>query len=383
LTSTAGTGLNQGWTYDANGNRLTQTGSQPSAYTISSVNNRITSISGFITRTYGYDNAGNTTGDATTTFTYNDAGRMVSATKAGVTTTYSLNALGQRVRKSTSGLSTDFVYDEAGHLLGEYDGAGNLLQETVWLADTPSVVLKPNGGSGVSAFYIHTDHLNTPRRISRPSNNVVVWRWDADAFGTSPANEDPDGDTQLLGFNLRFPGQYLDSETGLHYNWFRYFDPHSARYTQNDPIGLLGGINTYAYVGGNPLVKIDPAALQQAMSLPGVPGLPLYIPPAFVPGTPEYSDLVDSGDRALRDFMDGLADSRPSTWPSDVPHPSDAPPEYTCTRRYHRHCALLLLIPSGAAKSCLEEIRLDASDYRRLCLVQDACSRRLRNIRYV
>jgi RHS repeat-associated protein len=101
---------------------------------------------------------------------------------------------------------------------------------------------------------VHTDHLNTPRRISRPSDNVVVWRWDGDPFGTTVANEDPDGDSNSFAYALRFPGQYFDSETGLHYNYQRDgYDPAVGRYTQSDPIGFEGGINTYAYVHGSPV----------------------------------------------------------------------------------------------------------------------------------
>lgn len=306
LTSATGTGLNQGWTYDANGNRLTQTGSAASTYTVSSSSNRLSSVSGALARTYSYDNSGNTTGNGTASFTYNDAGRMVSATKASVTTTYVLNALGQRVKKTASGSSTYFVYDEAGHLVGEYDNSGNLIEETVWFADAPVAALKPNGG-GVDLFHVHTDHLNTPRRISRPSDNVVVWRWDSDPFGATAAVEDPDGDATLFVYNLRFPGQYFDSETGLNYNYKRDYDPTVGRYVQSDPIGLGGGINTYAYVGGNPILFADPLGLgpDTEDAPPGTGICPPWLAP-FTRGTPQYDDLVRSGTEFLDDLHNNL-----------------------------------------------------------------------------
>jgi len=215
-----------------------------------------------LTRSYSYDNVGNATADGTATFTYNDAGRMVSATKASVTTSYALDALGERVKKTTSGSSRYFVYDESGRLTGEYDNAGNLIEETVWLGDLPAATLRPNG-AGVDVFYVHTDHLGAPRKISRPSDNVVVWRWDGDPFGTTAANQDPDGDSNPFAYGLRFPGQYFDVETGLHYNYLRDgYDSATGRYTQSDPIGLEGGINTYSYVAEDPISTIDPLGLR-------------------------------------------------------------------------------------------------------------------------
>lgn len=273
LTNATGTGLSQSWTYDANGNRLTQGGGASSTYTVSSSSNRLMSVSGALTRSYTYDNAGNTTADGAATFGYNDAGRMISATKSGVTTNYALNALGQRVRKVVNGTSSYFVYDEAGRLIGEYDNAGGLIQETVWLGDIPVATIRPNGSGGINLFYIHTDHLNTPRRISRPSDNVIVWRWDSDPFGTSAANEDPDGDSTQFTSQLRFAGQYLDTETGLHYNYYRDgYDASTGRYTQSDPIGLNGGLNTYAYVGSDPIGFTDPTGLDRWPR----PGLPFW-----------------------------------------------------------------------------------------------------------
>ena len=102
--------------------------------------------------------------------------------------------------------------------------------------------------------------MNTPRAIS-DSTNKVIWRWDSDPFGATAANEDPDGDGVKFTYNLRFPGQYYDRETGLHYNYFRDYSPSIGRYVQSDPIGLKGGVNTYTYVKGSPLDLSDPTGL--------------------------------------------------------------------------------------------------------------------------
>jgi RHS repeat-associated protein len=98
--------------------------------------------------------------------------------------------------------------------------------------------------------------LNTPRVITDSGNNIV-WQWE---------NSDPFGNNVPVAnggfeFNLRFPGQYYDRETNLHYNYYRDYDPAIGRYIQSDPIGLGGGINTYAYVLGNPLRFADPLGL--------------------------------------------------------------------------------------------------------------------------
>ena len=112
------------------------------------------------------------------------------------------------------------------------------------------------GAAAAQIYYVHTDHLNTPRLITNQTQQAV-WRWDhAEPFGTYPANENPSG-LGAFEFNARFPGQYFDKETNLHYNYFRDYDPAIGRYIQSDPIGLAGGINTYSYVGENPLSLID------------------------------------------------------------------------------------------------------------------------------
>jgi RHS repeat-associated protein len=163
-------------------------------------------------------------------------------------------------------------------LVGEYDGAGHLIEETVWLGDIPVATLRPDPAGGVDIYYVHSDHLNTPRRVTRPSDNAVVWAWTSDPFGNGFVDQNPDGDGQYFVYNLRFPGQYYDVETGLNYNYRRDYDPATGRYLESDPIGLHGGsYSTYAYALGNPLSNIDPLGLASCwfFDCPSLPE-PLY-----------------------------------------------------------------------------------------------------------
>ncbi len=174
--------------------------------------------------------------------------------KQGTSTkaTYRYNAFGQRVSKVAGSTTTYYVYDDTGLLLGEYNGSGVAVQEFVWLDGLPAMILTPSAN-----YYVHPDHLGTPRLVYN-SAGKIIWRWNSDPFGATAANEDPDGDKVKFTFNLRFPGQVFDKESGLHYNYFRDYDPSIGRYVQADPIGLNGGWNVYGYVGGNPLSRIDP-----------------------------------------------------------------------------------------------------------------------------
>ncbi len=115
--------------------------------------------------------------------------------------------------------------------------------------------------TSTDVLYLHTDHLDTPR-LATNASQTVVWKLPPhEPFGTAQAQQDPDQDGIATDIPLRFAGQVFDADTGLHYNYFRDYDPWTGRYIQSDPIGLEGGLNTYGYVQGNPLRFIDPKGL--------------------------------------------------------------------------------------------------------------------------
>ncbi|MEE9335368.1 MAG: RHS repeat-associated core domain-containing protein [Granulosicoccaceae bacterium] len=101
-----------------------------------------------------------------------------------------------------------------------------------------------------ATYFYHTDHLGTPQAVT-DENQQVVWQGEQDPFGENSPS------VNLIEQNLRFPGQYFDAETGLHYNYFRDYDPSIGRYVESDPIGLDGGVNTYMYASARPIQNVD------------------------------------------------------------------------------------------------------------------------------
>jgi RHS repeat-associated protein len=320
LTNASGGGSTYGWTYDANGNRLTQTGTTSETYTVSSTNNQINNITGGLPRTYGYDSDGNVTSFGQFTLNYNDRGRMTSIFNSSnnYAATFTYNALGEMIFENISyPVGTGLVVllqDEAGHLLGEYGSTGALSQETVWLGDTPVATLRPSGSS-VLAYYVHTDALNTPHQVTRASDNLQMWTWFEDPFGAANVNTNPQG-AGIFNYRLRFSGQTNSIWGATDYeNGYRDYDPLTGRYLQSDPIGLRGGsMSTYAYVLGNPISRIDSLGLEPPPNVPIVIGLPAAQQNAMVAqqlsNPQQFYDLVRNRgawdykqyDSALQDF---------------------------------------------------------------------------------
>ena len=320
----------QSYAYDKTGNRTSATiGAVITPYTYPTTNHHLSST-GTTGRTY--DANGNTLTIGTAkTYVYNDLNRM-SQVKSGATVqmNYVYNGLGQQVRKHLDTANTYSLYDEQGHWLGDYDNTGTPSQQVIWMDDLPIGILV--GASTAQALhYIEADALGTPRVVvdpARGANGTAVWNWDlqGEAFGTTPPNENPDGDADLFVLNMRFPGQRYDSDSGLNYNYFRDYDPSTGRYSQSDPIGLGGGISTYGYAGGNSMARIDPDGLS-TLVLPFIPEAPAVISRFGPPGAAVAGGLVLGGvaGNAINGFIENNFGS-PGTALFNTIHPETYSP---------------------------------------------------------
>jgi RHS repeat-associated protein len=255
----------QGFVYDLDGNRTNLTGTGATAYSIAAASNRLVSATGAGARTITPDVDGNTLTDSkpliVLAYAYDKTdpfGRMTQAKTGAQATNYTNNAFGERVTRSNYGASAlpgsaeRMVYDR--NPLGEYGvTTGAPVQETVWLPDPAAGVALPVAVSmppvSATPFYVSPDQLGASHQVTNAVRSAV-WSWPHDPFG----NGNPSGS---ITYNLRFPGQMANGETSLFNNGFRDYDPSIGRYVQSDPIGLAGGVNTYAYVASGPLNQAD------------------------------------------------------------------------------------------------------------------------------
>jgi RHS repeat-associated protein len=272
----------QSLTYDNNGNRLSSTLSGTTTYNYTANTNQLSGLIGTTTQSFTTNADGNQTYDGTHTWSYDGRGLAVSVTAAAATTTYGINGFGQRLAKTATGISggkNEYVYDEKGHLIGEYGSTGTSINETVYMPNTPVAILSKGTGlagfdgpaapvsviaGGATVYSVTPDWLSTPHIIQNSSKGQV-WFWDHYAFGDNAP-------TGSLTYNLRFPGQYADSESGTNDNGARIYSPNIPTYLQSDPIGLGGTIpgttSIYPYVGSNPLTNVDPRGLYRDFGEP-------------------------------------------------------------------------------------------------------------------
>ena len=205
---------------------------------------------------------------------------------------YRYNHKGERIGKTTNSQNTHYLY-EGRKLVAELSDKGQITRQTIYLADqTIAVIDTPQGsqldsiersplaqiGADIAAafkawfssneaiVYLHNNHLGATELVTDANGNPI-WQAAYSPYGkivqVSASGTIGNIQQQKTGFklNLRLPGQYEDEETGLYYNDHRYYDPNRGQYLTPDPLGLRGGINSYAYAADNPLKYIDPSGL--------------------------------------------------------------------------------------------------------------------------
>ena len=269
------TQTDEAFTYDAVGNRLTDA-ENTDTWTYNQ-NNELETHSN---TSYEYDDNGNTVkktlNGVTTLFFYNLEDRLerVEDESGNIITKYGYDPFGRRLWKETSDTKTYFMYADEG-LIGEYTATGSEIKTYGWKPGstwgTDPLFMKV----GSLYYFYYNDHLGTPQKITSISG-AVVWSATYSSFGKAEVDAD-----STVENNFRFPGQYADDETGLHYNWHRYYDPTTGRYNRVDPVlsafeldqkiifilpALLKRniqIQAYTYVLNDPIQFIDPFGLDR------------------------------------------------------------------------------------------------------------------------
>jgi uncharacterized protein (TIGR03437 family) len=268
LTSATGTYGSLGYSYDAVGNRLTQTvGTAATTYAYTADSNRLAATSaGGTTQTLGYTATGNINSFSPgvpppngaaplTSLVYNQSGRL-AAMAAGSNTVaqYSYGTFGQRLVKAEPATSTTtlYQYDQRGRLLEESNNQGNpAASDYIYLDDgRPIATLTPVAGN---VYFLHDDRLGTPQTAT-DANQAIAWSATYQPFGQTRNAQS----SLVQPQNLRLPGQEFDADSGFYHNGFRDYVPGWGRYVQSDPIGLQGGLNAYGYAQGNPVSYVDP-----------------------------------------------------------------------------------------------------------------------------
>jgi RHS repeat-associated protein len=262
----------------------------------------------------------------------------------GISTVYGVDAAGQPTQH--------VIVDHSAHELGDWVPLGNFdfapgdgspnqfvslkgfhndtgFEGTFLEADAVKILPTSIPGGSSEPRFLHGDHFGTPHFVT-DLDGTIVWSATYLPFGESTVDQDPDGDGVDYTLNNRFPGQYFDGETGLHYNYLRNYDPTIGRYMEADPIGLEGGVNMFAYAESNPLRYSDVFGLDtEFCQRPFFPFPVPYARHCFV----RYSG---GGSSSFSGTGPG-PDPAPDWWPRNC-QPTEGEQDDVCMRREMQNC---------------------------------------------
>ncbi|MCV4289762.1 DUF6531 domain-containing protein [Pseudomonas capsici] len=226
-------------------------------------------------RHYDYDAYGNQIRERrgagqklVTEYRYDAQHRLIGVSlPGGSTATYKYDAFGRRIAKTVDGHTTEFLW-QGERLVAE--SAENRYRSYIYEPGSfrPLAMLDGEGPLKATPFYYQLDHLGTPQELTDYSGEIM-WSAKYRAYGNLAAL-----DVAEIDNPLRFQGQYFDTETGLHYNRHRYYNPGTGRFLTPDPIKLAGGLNSYQYVP-NPTGWVDPLGLNNCPGATMHKGVPI------------------------------------------------------------------------------------------------------------
>ncbi len=186
------------------------------------------------------------------TFSYNNAGRQSMVSGGPLAATFIYDWAGQRYSKTNGGIpATVYSYGQSGEIIAENDGGA--VTDYIYVDGRPIAQLRPNASIGSQLSFVVADRLGTPQRLVSSNGGTTLWSTTYQPFGTTSTV------SGSINQNLRFPGQFADTETEVSYNLNRDYMPNLGRFLESDPTGLSGGTNTYQYVAGNPVARTDPS----------------------------------------------------------------------------------------------------------------------------